>query len=174
MKLKIRVKIITEGCMPVINPKGDWIDLRAAKDITVKVPQAGVQYQQDNQKYRDVTTDVTYIPLGIAMQLPRGFEAIVVSRSSTPSKFGIMCAISFGVIDNSYCGNEDEWKFPAIAIKAGVISKGDRICQFRIQLSQKANFWQKLKWMFSSGVKLIEVKDLSNENRGGFGSSGTN
>ena len=72
----------------------------------------------------------------------------------------------------SYNGDNDEWKFPAIAIRETTIEKGTRICQFRIQLSQKATLWQKLKWLFSNGRKLVEVDSLNNEARGGFGSSG--
>lgn len=72
----------------------------------------------------------------------------------------------------SYCGNSDEWKFPVIAIRPTFIEKGCRICQFRIQLSQKATLWQKLKWLFSSGVKLVKVDNLQENNRGGFGSTG--
>ena len=72
----------------------------------------------------------------------------------------------------SYNGDNDEWKFPAIAIRETTIEKGTRICQFRIQLSQKATFWQKLKWLFSSRVKLVEVDSLNNKSRGGFGSTG--
>lgn len=116
--------------------------------------------------------EVTYIPLGVAMKLPKGYEAVVLPRSSTPKKFGIMYGNSMGVIDNSYCGNKDEWKFPAVAIRPTSIDKGTRICQFRVQLSQKATTWQKIKWLFTSGVKLVEVDDLGNDNRGGFGSTG--
>ncbi|MGN0145090.1 MAG: dUTP diphosphatase, partial [Clostridium sp.] len=141
-------------------------------------PQAGTlkkkQEQLQTLSYRNVTGEVTYLPLGIAMELPKGFEAIVLPRSSTPKKFGIVCANSMGVIDNSFCSDEDEWKFPAIAIRETTIEKGTRICQFRIQLSQKATFWQKLKWLFSSGVKLIQVDSLNNEARGGLGSTGIN
>jgi len=69
----------------------------------------------------------------------------------------------------SYNSEKDEWKFPAIATKDTIIPKGTRICQFRIQLSQKATVWQKLKWLFSSSVELVEVDHLDNEPRGGFG-----
>lgn len=161
MKLKIKVKELTEGCMPSIIQNGDWIDLVCAEDMKLNITTL-----EDN-------LDVKYIPLGIAMQLPKGFEAIVAPRSSTPSKFGIMCANSFGVIDGCYCGNNDEWKFPVIAIRPTFIEKGCRICQFRIQLSQKATLWQKIKWLFSSGVELIKVDNLQENSRGGFGSTGT-
>lgn len=177
MKLKIKVKEITKGCMPYIIQNGDWIDLVCAEDIKIDAPQADtlkeIHFNDGSRaKYRNVTADLEYIPLGVAMQLPKGFEAIVAPRSSTPSKFGIMCANSFGVIDGCYCGNNDEWKFPVIAIRPTFIEKGCRICQFRIQLSQKATLWQKIKWLFSSGVELVKVDNLQENNRGGFGSTG--
>ena len=177
MKLKIKVKLLDkEKNMPVIIEKGDWIDLSVSETIHLIPPQAGTlkkkQEQLQTLSYRNVTAEVTYLPLGVAMELPKGFEAIVLPRSSTPKKLGIICANSMGVIDNSYNGDNDEWKFPAIAIRETTIEKGTRICQFRIQLSQKATFWQKLKWFFSSGVELVEVDSLNNEARGGFGSSG--
>jgi dUTP pyrophosphatase len=77
-----------------------------------------------------------------------------------------------GIVDNSYSGNDDEWKFPAIAIRDTTVSEGERICQFRICLSQKATLWQRIKWLFSSGIEIIETDELSSENRGGFGSTG--
>lgn len=177
MKLKIKVKEITKGCMPYIIQNGDWIDLVCAEDIKINAPQADtlkeIHFNDGSRaKYRNVTADLEYIPLGVAMQLPKGFEAIVAPRSSTPNKFGIMCANSFGVIDGCYCGNNDEWKFPVIAIRPTFIEKGCRICQFRIQLSQKATLWQKIKWLFSSGVELVKVDNLQENNRGGFGSTG--
>jgi dUTP pyrophosphatase len=108
------------------------------------------------------------------MKLPKGFEAIVAPRSSTFSKYKILQANSLGIIDSSYSGNEDEWKFPAIAFEDVAIDSNTRICQFRIQLSQKATVWQKLKWLLSSGIKIVEVDNLDDNNRGGFGSTGTN
>lgn len=177
MKLKVKVKVLTEGCMPSIIDKGDWIDLICAEDMELKAPQSGVLKEQTNEhgvvsRVRNVEAEVAYIPLGVAMKLPKGYEAVVLPRSSTPKKLGVMCANSMGVIDNSYCGNEDEWKFPAVAIRPTSIEKGTRICQFRIQLSQKATVWQKIKWLFTSGVKLVEVDDLGSPNRSGFGSTG--
>lgn len=172
MKLKIKVKVLAEGCMPEINPSGDWIDLRSAQDIDIRAAQAGVQYQENNEKYRDVTIPVTYIPLGVAMELPQGFEAIIASRSSGPKKLKIFIPSGKGIVDNTYNGNDDQWHYVASPMENTSIKKGDRICQFRIQLSQKATTWQKLKWLFSSGIKLVEVNDLGDENRGGFGTSG--
>lgn len=172
MKLKIKVKVLTEGCMPEISDKGDWIDLRAAQDIEIKAAQAGVQYQENNEKYRDISIPVTYIPLGVAMELPKGFEAIIASRSSGPKKLKIFIPSGEGIVDNSYNGNEDQWNYVASPMEKASIKKGDRICQFRIQLSQKATMWQKIKWLLSSGVELVEVDNLSGDNRGGLGTSG--
>lgn len=171
MKLKIKVKELTEGCMPVIIEKGDLIDLRAAENHIFKAPQAGVQYTKDNEKYRDVSFDEQVINLGVAMQLPKGMMAKLKGRSSLTKNHGVVMSCS-GEIDNSYCGNTDEWKFRVFAIRAGKIEALDRICQFEVVPSQKATMWQKLKWLFSSGIELIKVDNLSNNNRGGFGSSG--
>ena len=98
MKLKIKVKELTTGCMPEINKKGDWIDLRLAEEIHLMPSQAGTlkkrQEQLETLSYRNVTSEVTYLPLGVAIKLPKGFEAVVLPRSSTPKKFSILCANS--------------------------------------------------------------------------------
>ena len=120
---------------------GDWIDLRSAEDIELK---AG---------------DFKIIKLGIGMKLPYGWEAHVAPRSSTYKNFGIICANSFGIIDNSYCGDEDEWGFPAIALRDTTIHKNDRICQFRVVEKQPS-------------IDFIEVEHLDKVYRGGFGMSG--
>jgi dUTP pyrophosphatase len=174
MKTKIKIKELTEGCMPEITLNGDWIDLRAACDIDLSAPQAGVQYQSGNIKYRDVQIPTVYIPLGVAIQLPKGYEAIIDSRSSGPKKLKLFIPNGQGVVDNSYNGDDDQWHYVAAPMSRTSISKGDRICQFRIQLSQKATSWQKIKWLFSSGIELIKVDSLGNTNRGGLGSSGIN
>lgn len=166
MKLKIKVKVLTEGCMPKLNKKGDWIDLRAAQDTELRAAQSGTLKQENNGKYRNITTPVTYIPLGVAIQLPKGFEAIVASRSGSPKKLKLFIPNGIGVIDNSYCGNNDQWQYIASPLETTTIKKGDRVCQFRIQLSQKATIWQKLKWLLSSGIELVRVDNLSSENRG--------
>lgn len=176
MKLKIKVKVLTEGCMPEINEKGDWIDLKAAKDIKLNAAQSGTLKKKtvegEGVGYRNVEMNTSYIPLGVAMKLPNGFEAIVASRSSGPKKLNIFIPSGIGIIDQVYSGNGDEWNYVASSMKATTIHKGDRICQFRIQLSQKATMWQKLKWLFNSGIKLVEVDDLGDNNRGGFGTTG--
>lgn len=166
MKLKIKVKVLTKGCMPEISNNGDWIDLKAAKDIDIRAAQAGIQYQENNEKYRDVCIPVVYIPLGVAVQLPSGFEAIIASRSSGPKKLKVFIPNGKGIVDNSYNGNDDQWHYIASPLSNTSIKKGDRICQFRIQPSQKATAWQKIKWLLSSGIKLVEVDNLGNSNRG--------
>ena len=122
---------------------GEWIDLRASEDIELK-----------NGEFK-------IIPLGVSMQLPKGYEALVVPRSSTFKTFGIISANSIGVIDNSYCGDNDIWKFPAIALRDTVIKKNERICQFRIIANQPK-------------FKVEEVLVLDNADRGGIGSTGVN
>lgn len=121
---------------------GDWIDLRSAETVELK---AG---------------DFHLFRLGVGMILPDGYEAWVAPRSSTPSTFGIVCANSFGIIDNSYSGDADEWRFPAIALKDTVIFKGDRIAQFRIMKNQPR-------------VVFETVTKLNENSRGGIGSTGT-
>ena len=123
--------------------KGDWIDLRSAATIALK------------------QGEFKLIPLGIAMKLPKGYEAHVVPRSSTFKNFGIIQANSMGIIDSSYCGEHDQWFFPAIALRDTVINFNDRICQFRVMEKMKdANF--------------ITVDKLEDKDRGGFGSTGKN
>ena len=176
MKLKIKVKVLTDGCMPVINENGDWIDLRSAVNATIPAPQAAVLKRKtvegERVGHRDVGIPTYYIPLGVAMQLPQGFEAVINSRSSGPNKLGLFIPSGQGVVDNTYNGNDDQWHYVCSPMRETTIEAGDRICQFRIQLSQKATMWQKIKWLFSNGVKFVEVDDLGNKNRSGFGSSG--
>lgn len=140
-ELEIKIKELTPGCMPTVHENGDWIDLHAAVDVDL---QPG---------------ELTKIPLGVAMELPKGYEAYVLPRSSTPLNYGILLANSQGVIDNSYCGDGDEWSFLALAFEPHFIAKGDRIAQFRIVKNQPP-------------VKLTKVDTLGNENRGGYGSTG--
>lgn len=126
-----------------IGGKSDWIDLRAAEEIVLK---AG---------------EFKLIPLGVGMKLPEGYEAHVVPRSSTFKNFGVIQTNSMGVIDETYCGDEDQWFFPAYALRDTVIHVNDRICQFRIMKHQPE-------------VVFIEEEHLGTENRGGFGSTGVN
>ncbi len=99
------------------------------------------------------------IPLGVAMQLPEGYEAYVVSRSSTFKNFGIIQANAFGIVDESYCGDDDQWFFPAYAVRDTVVHVNDRICQFRIMKHQPE-------------LSFVLTEHLEGENRGGFGTTG--
>lgn len=178
MKLKIYIKRFKneEGKplvdFPQIIKKGEWVDLHAAQECVLQAPQAGTLKGSEVKK-RDVTTEVTYIPLGVAMKLPDGFEAIMASRSSAAKKMGVMLANGIGIIDNSYCGDNDQWMYPAVALRKTSIAQNTRLCQFRIQLSQKATMWQRIKWLLVSGIELVEVESLNHENREGLGSTGT-
>lgn len=142
----IKIKYLTDKINKLENIEGnksDWIDLRAAETIELKAGQFKL------------------IPLGVAMQLPQGYEAHVVPRSSTYKNFGIIQTNHMGVIDNSYCGDNDQWHFPAYALRDTVINVNERICQFRIVKKQpKINF--------------KEVETLNNKDRGGIGSTGVN
>jgi len=120
---------------------GDWIDLRSAEHVELK------------------EGNFQLIRLGVAMKLPDGYEAHIAPRSSTAKNFGILQANSMGIIDNSYCGDNDEWRFPAYAIRDTVINKNDRICQFRIVNKQPE-------------IVFTEVEHLDDADRGGFGSTG--
>jgi dUTP pyrophosphatase len=162
--ITIKIKTFGDMKMPLIISKGDWIDLRANESMIFSEPK---YTKKDGLKL-----DSKLIPLGVAMKLPEGYEAILVPRSSTFKKTGLLQTNSIGVIDSTYCGDNDEWKFPVVATKDVLISEGMKICQFRIQLSQKATFWQKLKWLFSSSINIINVDSLQEEDRGGFGSTG--
>ena len=153
MKLKVYVQSSDE-CFPFEYKNGDLIDLKAAEDVSIK----GGEY--------------TLIPLGVRIQLPKGFKANLYPRSSTFGKYKIAMANSVGQIDCTYCGPDDEWKFPAYATEATCIKKGNRICQFEVVPSMKATIFQRLKWLLSNGVELIRVNKLNNKNRDGFGHSG--
>ena len=146
--MKIRVKFFDkelyagDNALKKIGEKSDWIDLRARETITLL----------DGQS--------CCIPLGVAIELPQGYEALLVPRSSTYKKWGIIQTNSVGIIDESYCGDDDEWAMPVRADRPTIIEKGDRVCQFRI-IAHQPDFE-------------VEVVDaLNNENRGGFGSTGT-
>lgn len=174
MKLKIKINSPYEI---KITSKGDWFDLKyAGEDITFdgfeNIKTNYVDAEGKKHYKKRITPKLQLLDLGVAMQLPKGFEAIVAPRSSTPKHYGILCANSIGIIDNAYNGNEDIWKFPAFVFGNKSIKYGDRICQFRIQLSQKATVLQKLKWLFTSGIKFQYVDKLENDNRGGIGSTG--
>ncbi|MBR6405685.1 MAG: deoxyuridine 5'-triphosphate nucleotidohydrolase [Lachnospiraceae bacterium] len=143
--MEIEIRYLSDKIEPLryIDGKSDWIDLRAAADIEMK---AG---------------EFRLIPLGIAVRLPEGYEAYVVSRSSLYRNYGIIQANSFGIVDETYCGDNDEWFFPAIALRDTIVHTNDRICQFRIQKHQPP-------------VEFVVREHLSDTDRGGFGTTGLN
>ena len=146
-KLQLKVKYFDKNIKRLEKiSQGDWIDLRAVSDVIMH------------------PGDFKLIPLGIAVELPEGYEAHVVPRSSTFKNFGIIQTNSMGIIDHSYCGNNDQWFMPAYCLEnrhkdKTLIKKNDRVCQFRIVKSQPT-------------LKIKEVDYLDNEDRGGHGSTG--
>lgn len=160
--MKIKVKNKTNNKIRRIE-KGEWIDLYTSEDIEVKAP---------TSRYQVVRFNPTLIPLGVAMQLPKHFEANLVPRSSTFKNYGIIQTNSIGIIDHTYCGNNDEWKMSVLPFENKVIPRGTRIAQFRIRPSQFAPIWVKLKWLFTNKIEFEEVSELKNKDRGGFGSTG--
>lgn len=140
---ELKVKYFTDKIdkLKFVEGKSDWMDLHAAEDVELK---AG---------------DFKLIPLGVAMELPEGFEAHVIPRSSTFKNYGILQANSMGLIDESYCGDNDQWFMPVYATRDTVIHQNDRICQFRLMGHQVP-------------IELKEVDHLEGKDRGGFGSTG--
>ena len=139
----IKIKYHTDEIekLRYIDGKSDWIDLRAAEDVELK---AG---------------EFKLISLGVSMELPKGYEAHIVPRSSTFKTWGILQTNSMAVIDESYCGDNDIWRYPVYATRDTVIHKNDRICQFRIEKHQPT-------------IMFEEVDTLGNEDRNGFGTTG--
>ena len=140
--MEIKVHYLSEEIeeLRYIDGKSDWIDLRSARNISLK------------------KGEFCLIPLGIAVELPAGYEAHIVPRSSTFKNFGIIQTNHMGVIDETYCGPNDWWFMPVYALRDTVIQKHDRICQFRVMEHQP-------KVQFEEG-------QLSGKDRGGFGSTG--
>ena len=139
--LKIRYLSDRIEKLRYIDGRSDWIDLRASEDMVIRKGECRL------------------IPLGVAIQLPEGYEAHVVPRSSTFRNYGLIQANSFGVVDESYCGNEDQWFVPMYATRDTEVHVNDRICQFRIMKHQPE-------------IVFEETEQLSEKNRGGFGTTG--
>lgn len=142
--MEIKLRYLYSGLDEIkVTEIGDWIDLRSAHTVHL--------YKGEK----------TSLHLGVAMKLPDGYEAILAPRSSTFKNYGLIQTNGIGVIDNTYCGDHDEWMMPVISTRDTIIHKNDRICQFRIQKKQPT-------------IKLVVVDKLEGEDRGGFGSTGTN
>ena len=171
--MKIKVKLFEGGKMPQVNEEGDLFDVFARTEVALNAPQAGVQHQVNNEKVRDVVFSNELIPVGFAMEIPAGFKANLLPRSSTYKKWGIIFGNHVGQIDSSFCGNNDEWMVNAIALRRTTINAGDKIAQFEIIPSTKATMWQKLKWLLSSKIKFVQVASLNNNDRGGLGTTGS-
>ena len=141
----IRIKYHSDQIdrLEYIDGKSDWIDLRSAEDVSLK---AG---------------EFHLVNLGISVQLPEGYEMITAPRSSTFRNFGILQSNSIGVVDETYCGDNDILKMPVYAVRDTEIHVNDRICQFRIIEHQPK-------------ITFKEVETLGNPDRGGFGSTGKN
>ena len=140
---QIKIKYFTDKIdkLAYIDGKSDWIDLRASEEVTLK------------------QGEFALVPLGVAMELPKGYEAHIVPRSSTYKNFGVIQANHCGVVDGSYCGDNDMWRMPVIAMRDTQIHVNDRICQFRIMKNQPEILFE-------------EVDHLEGKDRGGFGTTG--
>lgn len=141
-KIGIKIKYIRDT--PKLKPItiGNWIDLYVGEDTHIK------------------HNEYACVPLGVAMQLPEGYEAIIAPRSSTFKRYGLIQVNGIGIIDESYNGDCDEWCMPVYALAGDVyITKGTRLCQFRVIKHQPVCFFD-------------EVTTLGNTDRGGFGVTG--
>ena len=140
---QIKIKYFTDKIdkLAYIDGKSDWIDLRASEEVTLK------------------QGEFALVPLGVAMELPKGYEAHIVPRSSTYKNFGVIQANHCGVVDGSYCGDNDMGRMPVIAMRDTQIHVNDRICQFRIMKNQPEILFE-------------EVEHLEGKDRGGFGTTG--
>ena len=140
---QIKIKYFTDKIdkLAYIDGKSDWIDLRASEEVILK------------------QGEFALVPLGVAMELPKGYEAHIVPRSSTYKNFGVIQANHCGVVDGSYCGDNDMWRMPVIAMRDTQIHVNDRICQFRIMKNQPEILFE-------------EVEHLEGKDRGGFGTTG--
>lgn len=165
MKLTIPYCSVDKDIAPVINDNGEWFDLVVAENVDFQAP-------HNAYNTRITQYDTKKVSLGIAMALPKEFEAIVVPRSSLYHKKALTLVNSIGIIDSSYNGDQDIWAAYLKADKQTSLTKGDRIVQFRIQPSQKASIWTKIKWLFVSQIVFKKVESLNNPNRGGYGTSG--
>ncbi len=146
--MNIRIKYFKGATKLKKISKGNWIDVYANDDVFV--PQG----------------ERAMIPLGFALELPRGWEGHLAPRSSTFKTWGIIQTNSLGIVDDTYIGDNDQWHMPVFCLKAidvesngSWIRKGDKIGQFRIMEVMPE-------------IEFEEVESFGNEDRGGFGSTG--
>ena len=141
-RMKIKIKYFNNAIDRIEKIDfGDWIDLRSSENVRLRAGESAL------------------VKLGVAMKLPAGYEAHVVPRSSTFKNYGVIQTNHMGIIDESYCGDKDEWRFPVYALRDTIIPANERICQFRIVKTQP-------------DIEFIEVEHLQEKSRGGFGSTG--
>ncbi|EHK2326991.1 deoxyuridine 5'-triphosphate nucleotidohydrolase [Clostridium perfringens] len=151
----IRIKYFDKATKLKKITKGNWIDVYANKDVFVKCGERAM------------------VPLGFALELPEGWEGHLAPRSSTFKTWGIIQTNSVGVVDDTYIGDNDQWHMPVYClqgkdlesengqeIKGTWIRKGDKIGQFRIMEVMPE-------------IEFEEVESFGNEDRGGFGTTGT-
>ena len=141
--LRVFIKYFSDDIKRIefVEGRSDWYDLAASETVELS------------------KGDFTLIPLGVAMKLPDGYEAHIVPRSSTFKNFGLLQSNGIGIVDNSYCGDNDMWRMPVYATRDTVVHKGDRIAQFRLMKNQPE-------------AEFVEVEELGTPDRGGFGSTG--
>ena len=153
---------------------GEWIDAFPRGKYKLHAPKLVINNEGTGKV---VKFDIQLVDLGFSMALPRGLEANIVPRSSTGIKQGLLQTNHYGVIDTKYSGEQDIWKFPALAIKETSVGYPDEnnkikaICQFNIRPSMNAPWYVKLKWLFTSKIEFVEVDVLNGPNRGGVGST---
>ena len=149
--MKIRIKYFEGATKLKKITKGNWIDVYARKDVFVPLAERAM------------------IPLGFALELPKGWEGHLAPRSSTFKTWGLIQTNSVGVVDDTYIGDNDEWNMPVYCLKghdskdgvAGTLVKcGDKIGQFRIMEVMPE-------------LEFEEVESFGNVDRGGFGTTGT-
>ena len=168
--MEIKIKLY-EGARIPVSKKGGWFDISMPSDGKLECPIAN--RLSKNKTVRNIEFYPQMVSLGFSMEMPKGWEAIIAPRSSTYPNFYCGNTNYIGIIEDTYCGDDDIWKAHIKADKATQWKAGDRLFQFRFQLSQKATVWQKIKWLFWNGkIEFVPVKFLGNANRGGFGSTG--
>ncbi len=177
--MKIPVKLYNGQVLPKFINQGDWIDIYTTGDVIFEEPVANTLKRTRTNgtdiSTRNVEFKPRFVSLNMAMKLPDGYEAVILPRSSTFKRYGCILVNSQGVIDNSFKGNNDIWGSMWLPTRNATIPANKAFMQFRIQLSQRASIWQKIKWIFSTNkIEFIAVDDLNSQDRGGFGSSDEN
>lgn len=139
---------------------GDWVDIRVSAIISVdsKDTESARDFAKTGIPVAISAGDTVKIAHGFALELPEGYEAIVLPRSSLFKNTGLIFATS-GVIDEGYNGNNDEWFTVFYATEDCILTHNERVAQFRIQKKQPE-------------LKFRTVDDLGNSDRGGHGSTG--